>query len=76
MKTATLTVLFLLGLVASIWLGLYFLGMVFYVFESDAYMPSTAYTPKWVFSLSILALLGGRKDVQRGVGKIYHLFGL
>jgi hypothetical protein len=69
---------FLVGLLASFALGLYLLGMVLYVFEpgEEVSIPVVAFTPKWVFLFSPLVMLGGTRRGQKGLEKVYRLFGL
>jgi len=67
MKKIIVTGLCFVGMVATILLGFYLLGMLSYAIQDDAWMPDIAYLPKSVFLLVPLVFLGITKDAKHGL---------
>lgn len=62
-------VLFLVGLLSVSLLGIYVFALFVFVFGESDYPGVIAFVPKWIFLFSPLIFLGGRKEVQRFLGR-------
>lgn len=69
MKKMIIVFLFLVGLISAILLGAYIFALVIFVFSDVDYPGDIAFVPKWIFLFSPLIFLGGRKEVQRFLGR-------
>jgi len=70
MKTLALLIGWVAGFLACICLFFYLFGMVYFVAVGGGYPGLVAYTPKWIFCLCPLILLGKTKELKQLVIRV------
>lgn len=61
-----------IGAIAVVWLFAYLFSSFIYVFSSTPTMGAIAYTPKWVFALSVLFLFRFSQRFEESWNKVAH----
>lgn len=67
-------VLFFIGLVSLTIFIVWFFGLILFVMSDSPHYGSIAYTPRWIFLLSIFVVFYGSRPVQRLFTKIEEIF--
>lgn len=63
-------ILFIIGLISLTLFAAWAFSMCIYVFSDSPNYGAIAYTPRWIFGLSVFVIFYGSKPVQRFFTKI------
>ena len=74
MKTSIIFILYFLGIISVVLLGIYLCALILFVFGNTEYPGEIVFLPKWIFLFCPLIFLGKTKIIQRLIDRFVDFF--